>query len=226
MTALAHDDDCAAARARMVDAQLRERDIADPRVLDAMGRVPRHLFVPEDLRDQAYDDGPLPIGAGQTISQPYMVARMLELLELGGAERVLEVGCGSGYVAALLALLASEVFAVDIVRSLCDLARSRLEALGLANARIEWRDGTQGWLEHAPFDAIVVSAGAPRVPALLLDQLVDGGRLVAPVGERARQVLVRVIRRGGEYDVEEDVPCRFVDLLGRYGWDGEGAPRA
>ncbi|MEK6606164.1 MAG: protein-L-isoaspartate(D-aspartate) O-methyltransferase [Myxococcota bacterium] len=214
-----------AARERMVREQLEARGIADPRVLAAMRRVPRHLFVPPDLRARAYGDFPLPVGADQTVSQPFIVARMAELAELEGGERVLEVGLGSGYGAAVLAELAREVFAVELVPELAARARETLASLG-SKVVVGCFDATRGWPEHAPYDAIVVTAGAPRIPALLLAELAEGGRLVVPVGERAEQALLRVRRTGDRYDRVKDVACRFVDLRGRYGWGGEGSPQA
>ncbi len=214
-----------AARERMVREQLEARGIADPRVLAAMRRVPRHLFVPPDLRARAYGDFPLPVGADQTVSQPFIVARMAELAELEGGERVLEVGLGSGYGAAVLAEIAREVFAVEIVPELAARARETLASLG-SKVVVGCFDATRGWPEHAPYDAIVVTAGAPRIPALLLAELAEGGRLVVPVGERAEQALLRVRRTGDRYDRVKDVACRFVDLRGRYGWGGEGSPQA
>lgn len=215
----------ASSRRAMVEDLIR-RGIRDPRVLDAMSRLPRQAFVARDLAERAYDDNPLPIGGTQTISQPYMVARMLEYMATNGTERILEVGAGSGYVAALLGLLSPEVYAVEIVPELAKQAQERLAEFGLHHVQVECRDGTQGWPEKAPFGVILVSAGAPTVPPLLLDQLEEGGRLIVPVGDRGQQILVRVTRHGDEYVQEQDIPCRFVDLVGRYGWDGPGAPQA
>jgi protein-L-isoaspartate(D-aspartate) O-methyltransferase len=216
----------AAARERMVREQIEARGITDARVLAAMGKVPRDRFVAEAARERAYDDRPLPIGFGQTISQPYIVARMVFLARLRAAERVLEIGAGCGYQTAVLAELAAEIWAIEIIPQLAEQAARRLRELGYAHAHVECFDGTHGWPEHAPYDAIVVAAGAPRVPALLLAQLAPGGRLVIPVGPRDSQRLVVVIRDGESYDTTYDIPVRFVDLTGRYGWGGPGAPTA
>jgi protein-L-isoaspartate(D-aspartate) O-methyltransferase len=205
------------ARRRMVQEQLERRGIRDPGVLAAMGAVPRHLFVDAAHLEAAYEDRPLPIGFGQTISQPYMVARATELGEPRPGERALEVGAGCGYQAAVLARLVREVFAVELVPGLAARARATLAALGIANVTVGSFDGGAGWAEHAPYDVILVSAGAPRVPPLLVDQLADGGRLVIPVGESDEQTLVVVRRRGVEYETTSDTRCRYVDLLGRYG---------
>ena len=214
------------ARARMVREQLKGRSIHDPRVLEAMGRMPREHFVDAAQRERAYEDCPLPIGGGQTISQPYMVARMLELLSLRGDERVLEVGAGSGYQAALLAVLAGEVFAIERIPLLAEAATRRIRDLGYKNVEIGTFDGTWGWRERAPFDCIVVAAGAPSIPGLLADQLADRGRLVIPVGARELQRLAVVTRDGDRFDTAWETPCTFVPLIGRYGWGGEGPPQA
>ena len=211
----------ARARAEMVAEQLRDRGILDERVLDAMGRVPRERFVDPDLEDRAYDDGPLPIGEGQTISQPYMVARMVELLALRGDERVLEVGAGSGYQTAVLAELAAQVFAVERLPSLGATATARLSALDYSNVEIGIFDGTEGWAARAPFDAIVVAAGAPEVPDVLVAQLAEGGRLVIPVGPRELQRLAIIEWRDGATATSWETSCVFVPLIGRHGW-GEG----
>ena len=216
-----------AARDRMVLEQIERRGVRDLRVLEAMRRVPRHQFVDSAQRERAYDDNPLPIGAGQTISQPYMVARMLELLRLRGDERVLEIGAGSGYQTALLCELARQVFAVERVPQLADLAQRRLRDLGYRNVEIGAFDGSSGWAERAPFDGVVVAAAAPSVPALLVDQLAVGGRLVIPVGTRSEQRLAVVTRHHGDtFDTSWDTQCTFVPLLGRFGWGGEGPARA
>lgn len=216
----------AEARERMVNEQLLARGVRAERVLEAMRTVPREMFVDPPHTEKAYEDRPLPIGFGQTISQPYVVARMCELLELRENERVLEVGAGSGYQTAVLAKLCAQVYGVEIISALADKASRRLLGLGLKNATLGSFDGTYGWPEHAPYDAILVAAGAPRVPVLLLDQLVDGGRMVLPVGERDRQKLALVMRRGTEFVTRYDSPVRFVDLVGRYGWGGPGPAAA
>ena len=208
----------ATARQRMVADQLRRRGISDARVLDAMGRVPREWFVEPFQQRRAYDDMPLPIGLGQTISQPYMVARMLELLELTGHGRVLEIGTGSGYQAAVLGLLADEVYTVERLPVLAESARHRIAELGLHHVTVGCFDGTTGWPEHAPFDGIVVAAGAPSVPDALQSQLADGGRLVIPVGDPGLQRLAIITRHGDTFDTDWDTPCTFVPLLGRRGW--------
>jgi len=215
-------NDFAIARRRMVEEQVRGRGVKDPRVLDAMLRVPRHQFVPEGLASQAYSDFPLPIGERQTISQPYMVAVMSEALQLCGDEKVLEIGTGSGYQAAVLALLARQVFSLERIPALARQARRTLDACGFARVNVRVTDGTFGWEEEAPFDAIMVTAGAPAIPAAYRDQLAPGGRLVIPVGDRLSQVLVRVTRRG-ERDFHEErlFGCRFVPLVGTHGWREE-----
>lgn len=215
-----------AAREKMVREQIAGRGISDPRVLAAMRKVPRERFVDAGTQDKAYEDRPLPIGHGQTISQPYIVARMAMLARLGGSERVLEVGAGCGYATAIYADLASEVWAIEIIPSLASFAARKLDELGYMNAHVECFDGTHGWPEHAPYDAILVAAGAPRVPVLLLSHLAPGGRLVIPVGPRDSQRLVVVTRKGEEFDSHYDIPVRFVDLTGRYGWGGQGPASA
>jgi protein-L-isoaspartate(D-aspartate) O-methyltransferase len=206
------------ARRDMVDRQLRKRDIRGPRVLEAMSSIPRHLFVPFEHLDNAYADSPLPIGAGQTISQPYMVAAMAEALLLDGSEKVLEIGAGSGYQAAVLSLLAREVIAVESQPLLADPARIRLAKLGYNNVRVETGDGSPGWPPDGPYDAILVTAGAPFVPPPLLEQLAEGGRLVIPVGPAKQQELLRVRKREGRTTQESLIACRFVPLLGLFGW--------
>ncbi len=204
----------------MLDSQIRARNVRDPRVLEAVRTVPRHLFVEEALRDRAYLDKALPIGEKQTISQPYMVAAMTEALELTGRERVLEIGTGSGYQTAILAELAESVFSVERIASFVPPARRRLESLGRYNVLIKVGDGTIGWSEHAPYDAILVAAAAPQLPRPLLEQLRVGGRLVVPMGPEESQTLMR-IRRGEEGFHEEALgECRFVKLIGRHGWAG------
>ena len=214
------------ARNRMVETQLIPRGIRDPRVLSAMRAVPRHLFVDEAYRDQAYGDFPLPIGEGQTISQPYIVALMTEALRLSGSEKVLEVGTGSGYQAAVLARLAARVFSVERLATLSARARRVLEEIGCANVTLRVGDGTLGWPEEAPFDAVVVTAGAPKVPEPLVEQLAPGGRLVVPVGDRFSQDLV-VVERTAEGLRETSLGgCRFVDLVGRWGWHADKDARS
>jgi protein-L-isoaspartate(D-aspartate) O-methyltransferase len=210
-------------RQRMVDSQIRSRGVVDLRVVAAMEKIPRHLFVDEALQDQAYNDNPLPIEAGQTISQPYIVALMTEAIELHGREKVLEVGTGSGYQTAILAELADRVFSIERIATLASRARRLLDQFGYFNVAIRVGDGTYGWREEAPFDAILVSAGAPRVPAILVEQLAVGGRLVLPVGSRLSQELVKLTRTSaapGDVTQEHLGGCRFVDLIGEYGWDG------
>jgi protein-L-isoaspartate(D-aspartate) O-methyltransferase len=203
----------------MVDEQLRGRDIVDERVLDAMERVPRELFVPEELRDRAFEDAALPIGAGQTISQPYMVARIAEELGLDGDERVLDVGTGSGYQAALLAELADEVHTIERIPELAEQARANLAAAGFDNVAVYVGDGSRGLPEQAPFDVIAVAAAAPTFPQALYDQLRPGGRLVVPVGGRRGQRLEVIVRSPEGPAVIRSVPCRFVPLVGEEGFD-------
>jgi protein-L-isoaspartate(D-aspartate) O-methyltransferase len=207
------------ARRRMVEEQLVRRDVEDRRVLDAMGRVPRELFVPEELRDRAYEDEALPIGSGQTISQPAMVALICALLELRGDERVLDVGTGSGYQAAVLAELAAEVHTIERRPELAESARASIEAAGYGDRVIvHVGDGTLGDPEHAPFAAIAVAAAAPDVPRALYAQLEPDGRLVLPVGNRRDQLLELVVRRPDGPAVVRSTPCRFVPLVGREGF--------
>ena len=209
-------------RMKMVDGQLRARGIVDPRVLMAMEKIPRHLFIDEGLADQAYNDNPLPIDSRQTISQPYIVALMSEAMELAGKEKVLEIGSGSGYQTAVLAELAERVFTIERIAALAVRARRVLESLNYYNVAVRVGDGTYGWREESPFSAIMVTAGAPRIPNLLIEQLVVGGRLVIPVGNRSSQVLLKLTRLSQDpKDLkQEDLGgCRFVDLIGEYGWD-------
>ncbi len=207
-------DTAAARRTRMVEDQIVRRGIRDPDVIAAMRAVPRHLFVPDELVGAAYEDSPLPIGFGQTISQPYMVALMTELLEADVRSRVLEVGAGSGYQTAVLAELAGEVYAVERIPALVEQARERLARLGYRNARVALGDGTHGWPEHAPYDGILVAAAAPEAPPPLLAQLAEGGRLVIPLGDAHRDQMLTVYeRRGTEFRVERALRCRFVPLL-------------
>ncbi len=224
-----------ASRLEMVARQIRERGICSQRVLDAMGSVPRHLFVSPEQTRLAYGDEPLSIGGGQTISQPFMVAAMSEALSLQGNERVLEVGAGSGYQAAILSLLAREVTAVESQPALASAARERLSRLGYTNVRVEEGDGSMGWppvtsLDGPPtvlYDGIVVSAAAPAVPPPLVEQLAEGGRLVIPVGKADHQELLRIVKRNGSTTQQSLYSCRFVPLLGHYGWHPttSGPPR-
>jgi len=211
-------------RKKMVDAQIRSRGIRDARVLRAMEKIPRHLFVDEGLIDQAYNDSPLPIGEKQTISQPYIVALMTEALELAGREKVLELGTGSGYQAAILAELADRVFTIERIASLAQKARRLLESLNYYNVVIRVGDGTYGWREESPFDAILVAAGSPSIPRTLVEQLAVGGRLVIPVGGRYTQNLIKLTRLSENPDDvrQEDLGgCRFVSLIGEHGWKME-----
>jgi protein-L-isoaspartate(D-aspartate) O-methyltransferase len=200
-------------RERMVRTQLAERGIRDVRVLDAMSKVPRHEFVPETFRQDAYEDYPLPIGEGQTISQPYIVAAMLQHLALQATERVLEIGTGSGYVTALLSLLCAEVYSVERHAQLAILAESTLYRLGYRNVKIRVGDGSQGWPEYAPFDAILVSAATHEMPPALFAQLREGGRMMVPVGPPSSQELQLIRKVGGEPEVEILEGCRFVPLV-------------
>lgn len=206
----------------MVETQIIGRGITDRRVIDAMLKVPRNIFVEEAMAAQAYSDSSLPIGEKQTISQPYMVALMSEMLQLTGREKVLELGTGSGYQTAILAELSNRVYTVERIRSLALRARKALDRLHYLNVNLKIGDGTDGWAAEAPFDAIIVTAGAPDVPAHLVDQLALGGRLVIPVGNQLDQTLVRVTKeKDGTITCQESVPCRFVKLIGKYGWSGE-----
>jgi len=211
-------DTYALARRRMVETQLLAGGVRDPEVLRAMGRVPRHLFVDAALGDRAYGDHALPIGHGQTISQPYMVGAMTQALALAGGEKVLEIGTGSGYQTAVLAEIADRVFSVERIAPLYRRARELLDRLGYHRVVLRHGDGTLGWPDHAPYDAIIVTAGAPHVPQALRAQLAPGGRLVIPVGDRRLQRLLR-LTRGDEGDASEELcGCVFVDLVGTDGW--------
>jgi protein-L-isoaspartate(D-aspartate) O-methyltransferase len=207
-------------RREMVETQLVARGIRDERVLAAMAAVPRHRFVGPSLAGAAYEDRPLGIGHGQTISQPFMVARATELARVEPGSRALEVGTGCGYQAAVLAQLCDQVFGVELLPDLAARAVANLRALGITNAIVDSFDASAGWPEHAPYDVIIVSAGAPRIPSLLIDQLSEGGRLVIPVGEGEQQQIVVVRREGESYSRTTDTKCRYVDLLGRYGFGG------
>jgi len=198
--------------------QVAARGVADARVLEAMRRVPRHRFVDDALQDQAYGDYPLPIGDGQTISQPFIVGRMTELLALGGREKVLEIGTGCGYQAAVLAELAARVCTVERLPRLAARARQTLEALGYSNVWVRTANGTFGWPDEAPFDRILVAAGGPEVPPPLFEQLAEGGRMVMPVGSADAQTLSVIEKRSGEMRVTEDSGCVFVKLIGKYAW--------
>ena len=212
------------ARRRMVERHIQGRGITDPLVVEAMCQVPRHLFVEEALQGQAYSDYPLPIGERQTISQPFTVALMTQSLQLRGGEKVLEIGTGSGYQAAVLARIASRVYTVERFPVLARRARRILDAIGAGTVNIRLSDGTGGWEDEAPFDAIIITAGAPSIPLQYREQLAVGGRLVIPVGTLGTQVLKRVVRVGEKEYVEEDLlDCRFVPLVGRFGWEEEKA---
>ena len=206
-------------RQRLVE-QLHEQGIKDLSVLHAIDQVPRHLFVPTGVRHRAYEDSALPIGNGQTISQPSIHARYLELLKLKGNEKVLEVGTGSGYQTALLAQLASQVFSIERIAPLLDTAREVIRKLGVRNVSFLLGDGTLGWRQYGPYDAILVGAGAPSVPSTYREQLAEGGRILIPIGDREEQTLCMFTRRGDELDEEEIAPVRFVPLVGKYSWEG------
>jgi protein-L-isoaspartate(D-aspartate) O-methyltransferase len=208
-------------RLRMVEEQIAGRGIKDPRLIVAMRKVPRHLFVEEALQDQAYSDHPLPIGEKQTISQPYMVALMTEALALTGKEKVLEIGTGSGYQAAILAELASKVFTVERILSLAIRARELLLQLNYSNVEVKFSDGTVGWVDESPFDAIMVTAGSPEIPQPLIDQLIVGGRMAIPVGDAYSQDLIRIVKTEDGIKKENWGGCRFVKLIGKYGWEVE-----
>ncbi len=212
-------DNMEVARRRMVDEQLKARGITDERVLTVMAKVPRHLFVERGLEGQAYSDRALPIDQGQTISQPYMVAIMTESLELEGGEKVLDIGTGSGYQTAILAELAGKVFTVERLAGLAAKAKKALDEMGYRNIVFRVADGTIGWKDFAPYDRIIVSAGAPKVPASLEEQLADGGILVIPVGDSVGQKLAVVRKVSGRTKVSRSCACTFVPLLGKEGWD-------
>lgn len=216
------NDKFTAARLTMLDTQIRKRGVSSTRVLDAMAAVPRHDFIPAEFLSEAYADKPLPIGEGQTISQPYMVAAMAEALELTGAERVLEIGTGCGYQAAVLSLLAREIITVESRTSLALDAQERLTDLGYANVHVHNGDGSVGFPDAAPYDAILVTAAAPRIPSVLAGQLRDAGRLVIPVGSQEDQELVQARKINGELQSRSLFHCKFVLLLGRYGWSRPG----
>jgi len=206
------------ARAEMVSHQLARRNISDPRVLQAMGQIPRHCFVSPEQESSAYKDRPLAIGYGQTISQPYIVAFMTQELRLGPDAVVLEIGTGSGYQAAVLSRLAAQVFTVERLAPLAERARQTFEALKISNIQVKVSDGGYGWPEYAPFDGIVVTAAAPEVPAPLTAQLKDGARLIVPVGPRGEQNLLCLQRHGNSIEKSVLAPVAFVPLLGEHGW--------
>lgn len=209
------------ARKKMVEEQLVVRGIRDQRVIDVMGRIPRHEFVDPGMATQAYLDHPLNIGCKQTISQPYIVALMTESLGLSGGEKVLEIGTGSGYQTAILAELGRQVFSIERVTTLSNRARRTLYRLGFVNVNLRIGDGTEGWPEEAPFDAILVTAGTPRIPPAYREQLAEGGRVVVPCGGAESQDLLLVRKAGGKFKEEFLGGCRFVKLYGRYGWQNE-----
>jgi protein-L-isoaspartate(D-aspartate) O-methyltransferase len=212
-------DEFAIPRQRMVERLHDHYKIADTRVLDVMNRLPRHQFVPEALRSQAYKDNALPIASGQTISQPYIVARMTEILEVTRRDKVLEVGSGTGYQTAVLAALARSVFAVERLPNLASEARERLKRMGIYNVSLKTDDGTAGWEAYAPYDAILVAAGGPEIPQPLVDQLKVGGRLVIPVGtDPKNQDLIRLIKTDSGVHTQDFGPCAFVPLIGEHGW--------
>jgi protein-L-isoaspartate(D-aspartate) O-methyltransferase len=213
------------ARQEMVRRQLEERDITDPRVLEAMRRVPRHLFVPERFREHAYEDRPQPIGCAQTISQPLMVGLMTQLLELTPEARVLEIGTGSGYQAAILAEIAREVISIERQEALACRARELLEWLGYSNIQVLCGDGTKGWPDRAPYQGIIITAAAPSVPEPLVEQIAPGGRLVAPIGSRDVQTLIVMERLvDGELRTTSHGECVFVPLIGEFGWQPDAPP--
>ena len=207
-------------RQRLVEL-LHEQGIKDLAVLHAIDKVPRHLFVPTGVRHRAYEDSALPIGNGQTISQPSIHARYLELLKLKGNERVLEIGTGSGYQTALLAELASQVFSIERIAALLDSAREVIRKLEIRNVSFLLGDGTLGWRQYAPYDAILVGAGAPAVPSTYHEQLAEGGRILIPLGDREEQTLFMYTRRGDKLEEMEIAPVRFVPLVGKYSWEGK-----
>jgi protein-L-isoaspartate(D-aspartate) O-methyltransferase len=205
------------ARERLVET-LRAKGIRDLAVLRAFEMTPRHMFVPTGLRHRAYEDAPLPIGSGQTISQPWVHARYLELLRLTGKERALEVGTGSGYQTVLLAHLVAQVFSIERISALLHQAQANIQQAGVKNVSLLLGDGSIGWREYAPYDVILVSAGSPSIPQPLLDQLADGGRMLIPVGDRDEQKLVLAERKNGTVELHNEAPVRFVPLLGSHGW--------
>jgi protein-L-isoaspartate(D-aspartate) O-methyltransferase len=212
------NNDYRVARERMVNNQIVSRGIKDKGVLSAMRKIQRHLFVEEALIAEAYNDHPLPIGHKQTISQPYIVALMTEALELTGKEKTLELGTGSGYQTAILAELSEKVYTIERIRPLMEQARSLLNEMGYTNVLFKSFDGTLGWEEYAPFDAMMITAGAPQIPEPLLNQLSDGGRMIIPIGDRFSQELIKVTKIKDDFKEENLGGCRFVDLIGVHGW--------
>ncbi|MCK9581470.1 MAG: protein-L-isoaspartate(D-aspartate) O-methyltransferase [Methanoregula sp.] len=206
-------------RFRMVERQIAARGIHNPRILSVLRQVPRHVFIPQPYDQSAYDDNPLPIGNGQTISQPYIVALMTDLLDPQPEDRILEIGAGSGYQAAILASLAARVITIERIPAVADLARSNLEMLGIGNATVIVGDGTLGHPADSPYNGIIITAATPEIPKPLLDQLDDGGQLVAPVGDREIQELVRIEKTGGRFVEKRYGSVRFVPLIGAYGWE-------
>lgn len=215
------DNEFRGARQRLVET-LQSKGIRDLAVLRAFEMTPRHAFVPTGIRHRAYEDAPLPIGNGQTISQPWVHARYLELLHLTGKERVLEIGTGSGYLTVLLAHLTAQVFSIERIPALLQQARENIQRAGVNNVSLLLGDGTIGWREYAPYDAILVGAGSPSIPQPLLDQLAEGGRLLIPIGDREEQKLVVAEKKGGQVVTREEAPMRFVPLIGHHGWGNEG----
>jgi protein-L-isoaspartate(D-aspartate) O-methyltransferase len=207
-------------RRRLVEL-LHEQGIKDLAVLNAIDKTPRHLFVPTGVRHRAYEDSALPIGNGQTISQPSIHARYLELLKLKGNEKVLEIGTGSGYQTVLLSLLAGQVFSIERIPALLDKARETIHQIGARNISFLMGDGTLGWRQYAPYDAILVGAGAPEVPSTYHEQLTEGGRILIPLGDREEQTLYMLTRHGDKLDQVEIAPVRFVPLVGKYSWEGK-----
>ena len=206
------------ARERMIKNQLIPRGITDKRVLQAMAKVHRHVFIEEAIAGEAYSDHPLPIGQKQTISQPYIVALMTQILKLNGTEKVLEIGTGSGYQTAILAELAEKVYTIERIRPLMEKARYLLNSMDYTNILFKYFDGTLGWQQYAPFDAIIVTAGAPQIPENLIDQLAEDGRMVVPVGGKTNQELLEIIKTKNGYRTVKHGGCRFVDLIGAHGW--------
>ena len=206
------------ARERMIKNQLIPKGITDNRVLHAIAKVHRHVFIEEAIAGEAYSDHPLPIGHKQTISQPYIVALMTQILKLKGTEKVLEIGTGSGYQTAILAELAEKVYTIERIRPLMEKARYLLNSLDYTNILFKYYDGTLGWQQYAPFDAIIVTAGAPQIPEHLVEQLAEGGRMVVPVGGKTSQELIEIVKAKNSYRAVKHGGCRFVDLIGAHGW--------